>query len=223
MVPPSPTNLAAGAFNETEDLNQCFMKSAKTVESYIDSKPEWTEALVLLHGIMNETSLEETIKWGMPVYTMKNKNVAGFSAFKSFVGIWFFQGVFLKDPAGKLINAQEGVTKGLRQWRFAGADEIRENRETILLYLEEATRNQLEGKEIKPDRNKPVEVPVELKEAFSNESSLEACFNALSLSKRREYSEYISQAMREETRHKRLEKILPMIRQGIGLNDKYAR
>ncbi len=33
---------------------------------------------------------------------------------------------------------------------------------TILAYLEEAIRNQEEGKEIKPDRNKPVEISLEM-------------------------------------------------------------
>jgi uncharacterized protein YdeI (YjbR/CyaY-like superfamily) len=76
----------------------------------------------------------------MPVYALKGKNVAGFSAFKSWAGIWFFQGVFLKDEKGVLINAQEGTTKGLRQWRFKSAGEIRSHRDTILAYLEEANR-----------------------------------------------------------------------------------
>ena len=60
-----------------------------------------------------ETELLETIKWGVPVYTLNDKNVLGMGAFKSYVGIWFFQGAFLDDPQKKLINAQEGKTKAL--------------------------------------------------------------------------------------------------------------
>ena len=48
----------------------------------------------------------------------------GIGACKSYSGIWFFNGVFLKDKQKKLINAQEGVTKALRQWRFSSVDEI---------------------------------------------------------------------------------------------------
>lgn len=103
------------------------MKLITTVESYINSKKEWSESLILLQEIFRSVSLDETIKWGMPTYTLKNKNVVGFSAFKSYVGIWFFQGVFLKDPAKKLINAQEGVTRGQRQWRFQNYSEIKKN------------------------------------------------------------------------------------------------
>jgi len=159
----------------------------------------------------------------MPVYTLKDKNVAGFSAFKSWTGIWFFQGVFLKDEARVLINAQEGTTKGLRQWRFKSADEIRSQQNIILSYLEEAIQNQTDGKEIKADKNKPLVIPMELEHVFNQNPALKDSFNALSLSKKREYAEHVGSAKREETRQQRLEKIIPMVLEGIGMSDKYRK
>lgn len=194
-----------------------------SVESYIASKKEWAEALNLLQEIFSVVELKETVKWGIPTYTLNNKNVASFSAFKSYVGIWFFQGVFLKDPAGKLINAQEGVTRGQRQWRFQSPEEIRDNRELILQYLEEAIQNQKDGKVIKAQRNKVLDVPPELQYVLNKDPLLKDGFDALSASKQREYCEYLAEAKREETRRRRLEKICPMILQGVGLNDKYKK
>ena len=199
------------------------MKRAKSVEEYIHLGGEWQESLLLLRELLQSTSLVETVKWGMPVYTLNNKNVAGFSAFKSWTGIWFFQGVFLKDPEGVLINAQEGTTKGLRQWRFSSAGEISKYRSSILAYLEEAIQNQEAGKEIKPDRNKTLVIPEELESALKSDPSLKDSFEALSLSKRREYAEHVGSAKREETRQQRLQKIIPMIREGIGMSDKYRK
>lgn len=197
------------------------MIKASSVDEYISLGGEWQESLILLRELLQKSGLTETVKWGMPVYTLNNKNVAGFSAFKSWTGIWFFQGVFLKDPQGVLINAQEGTTKGLRQWRFSSAEEIRKNGSTILAYLEEATRNQEAGKEIKPDRNKALVMPEELDQAFRSNPSLKESFEALSFGKKREYAEHIGSAKREETRQQRLQKVIPMILEGIGLNDKY--
>lgn len=199
------------------------MKAIASVELYIDSKKEWAESLILLREIMKATRLQETIKWGIPTYTLNNKNVLSFSAFKSYVGIWFFNGAFLEDSAKKLINAQEGVTRGQRQWRFQSCHEIRENKELIIKYLEEAIRNQDAGKEIKPQRAKALEIPGELQNALQNNPGLTDRFNSLSLSKQREYSEYISQAKQEKTRLKRIDKICPMIMEGVGLNDKYKK
>jgi uncharacterized protein YdeI (YjbR/CyaY-like superfamily) len=58
----------------------------------------WVEELELLYSIVRSTELEETVKWGGPCFTINGKNVLGIGGFKSYVGIWFHQGVFLKDP-----------------------------------------------------------------------------------------------------------------------------
>lgn len=199
------------------------MRRASSVDEYISLGGEWQESLILLRELLQKSRLTETVKWGMPVYTLNNKNVAGFSAFKAWTGIWFFQGVFLKDPEKVLINAQEGATKGLRQWRFSSAEEIRKQGSKILAYLEEATRNQEAGKEIKPDRNKALIIPQELEQAFRSNPSLKESFEALSLSRRRDYAEHVGSAKREETRQQRLHKVIPMILEGIGMNDKYKK
>ena len=89
------------------------MKGAKNAEEFILSNPQWQEALILLRDIFLSTGMEETIKWGVPVYTFEGKNVAGMACFKSYIGIWFYQGALLADKAQKLVNAQEGITKAL--------------------------------------------------------------------------------------------------------------
>lgn len=195
------------------------MQKNKSVEEFISKKEEWKEALEILRSIMLTTEMEETIKWGIPVYTINGKNVIGIGAFKSYVGIWFYQGVFLEDKAKKLLNAQEGKTKGLRQWRFNTTDEI--DKKLILQYVKEAIRNQKDGKEIKPERSKTIEIPSELLTALNANDNLKKSFEQLTPFKQKEYAEYITTAKREATRISRLEKISPMILDGIGLNDKY--
>lgn len=199
------------------------MRRASSVDDYIAGANAWKESLLLLRQIFQSTELMESLKWGMPVYTLNNKNVAGFSAFKSWTGIWFYQGVFLKDQAGVLINAQESTTRAMRQWRFSSAQEIRDSRDTIRAYLREAIYNQQQGKEIKPQRNKALLIPKELEQAFREDPALKDSFNALSLSRKREFAEHVSSAKREDTRQRRLELIIPMILEGIGLSDKYRK
>ncbi len=195
------------------------MLKNKSVEEFITKKPNWKEALEVLRGIMLSTEMKETIKWGAPVYTINNKNVIGLGAFKSYGGIWFFQGVFLKDTSNVLVNAQEGKTKGLRQWRFKGVDGIDKNK--VLQYVKEAIQNQKDGKEIKPTKSKDVKFPLELSNALKSDSDFKQCFEELTPFKQKEYIEYIATAKRETTKLSRLEKIIPMINSGVGLNDKY--
>jgi uncharacterized protein YdeI (YjbR/CyaY-like superfamily) len=195
------------------------MKRFKTVDEYISSRKDWAGELTLLREILTQTELEETVKWGAPVYTIANKNVVGLGAFKSYVGLWFFQGVFLADEHKVLISAQEGKTRGLRQWRFRGSREIDDS--LITQYVLEAIENAKQGKEIKPEKREPVAVPVELQKAPNEDAVLEDCFGQLSPYKQREYAEHIGGAKREATRIDRLEESIPLIREKKGLNDRY--
>ena len=121
----------------------------------------------------------------------------------------------------KLINAQEGKTKALRQWRFNSVKEIEAESKTIKQYLEEAIQSQKAGKEIKPAKKSPAAIPELFNEAFKKNAKLKKSFDQLTPFKQREYCEYIAEAKRETTKISRLEKIVPMILKKNGLNEKY--
>lgn len=99
-------------------------KEKKSVEEIISKMKPWVNEVTLLREIVLSTGFEETIKWGGPTYVDDGKNVLGIGAFKKYATIWLYHGVFLSDPKKVLINAQEGITKGLRQWRFTSIEEI---------------------------------------------------------------------------------------------------
>lgn len=195
------------------------MKKVDSVEEYIEANSHFSEALTLLRSIVNSTELEETVKWNSPVYEIHGKNVLGFGAFKHHFGIWFFNGVFLKDEQNLLVASSES-TKGLRQMRFESIKDI--DKSAVLSYVKEAIENQKLGKELKPEKKgKNVSIPVEIQERFDKDAELHMRFEELTPSKQREYVEYITIAKREETKQSRLNKISPMIKKGIGLNDAY--
>lgn len=197
------------------------MQRYKSVEDYLDGHAEWRSLLESLRNIMNACEVEETVKWGQPCYTHAGKNLVGIGAFKEFVSVWFFQGALLRDEQGVLVNAQEGRTRAMRQWRFQAVEEIDEP--LLRAYVDESIENQQQGKEIKAEKKKPVKVPDELAGALAADRDAGEQFNALTPGKQREYTEYIAAAKRAETRTRRLEKVLPMIRAGHGLNDKYKK
>lgn len=196
------------------------MKKVNSVEEYIEVNSKWLEELTILRNIMLSTELVETLKWSAPVYTLDGKNVVGLGAFKNHFGVWFFNGVFLKDAKKLLVNAQEGKTKALRQMRFESIDDIDKN--AVLSYVKEAIDNQKSGKEVKQDRSKKVTIiPDELQKELDKNNDYKISFDKLTPGKQRKYCEYIATAKRETTKQNRLEKIRPMILSGIGLNDRY--
>ena len=194
-------------------------ETIQTVYDYLDGAEQWQEELRRLREILVSTELEEAVKWGAPCYTHNGKIVVGIGGFKSYVGLWFWQGALLADPHNVLINAQEGRTKAMRQWRFSSLKEIRVRK--IKAYVSEAISLQEKGLEIKADRNKPLKIPDELKNALSANGTVSECFLKFTRGKQREFADYISDAKRLETKLRRLEKIIPMIKSGVGLNDKY--
>ncbi|MBT3254074.1 MAG: hypothetical protein HN995_10435 [Candidatus Marinimicrobia bacterium] len=195
------------------------MYRAKSVNQYIQNQPHWAKALSKLRKALLELGLEETIKWGGPVYMYEKKNIVSIGGYKSFVSLWYYQGALLKDEKGLLVNAQEGITKAQRQMRFQHADEI--NIAVVKSYTLEAIDNQKAGKELKADTQKPLIIPDELEKILKTQAKLSSSFDALNLSKRREYADYISNTKRAETKLNRIEKITPMILNGVGLSDKY--
>jgi uncharacterized protein YdeI (YjbR/CyaY-like superfamily) len=195
------------------------MKRNTTVDEFISSSKEWNIELKKLRKIILKSDLEEAVKWGAPVYTYDNKNIGGIGAFKSYVGLWFFQGALLRNKNKKLVSAQEGVTKALRQWRFTSIDDIDEK--LILEYIKEAIKNQKSGKEIKQSKKSPIKVPKELADMLKRNQKLKKNFDQLTAFKQREYFNYIVEAKREETKFSRLGKIVPMILKGVGLHDRY--
>jgi len=195
------------------------VEKSEKIEAYYENEHPFMEGISNLREIALKTEAEEDFKWSIPVYTLNNKNVFGICKFKSHFGVWFFNGVFLKDPKKVLENAQEGKTKGMRHWKFQSLDEVDEK--VVLAYMKEALDNQKKGLEIKAEKNKKVAIPELLQSAFKKDSQLKTAFEKFTPYKQKEFSEYIAEAKQEKTKLRRLEKILPIIKQGIGLNDAY--
>ena len=193
--------------------------AVKDVDEYIEIHKYWQTELKQIRQMLQDTKLEETIKWGAPTYTLKDKNVAGLAAFKNHIALWFFNGDLLKQNTDLLLNAQEGKTKSLRQIRFEKGDEI--NTEVLLRYVLEAIENQKLKKTIKASRKQELIIPSELRAALKKDADLDESYCQLTSGKQREYADYINDAKREATRINRLKKIIPMIKKGVGLHDKY--
>ena len=185
-----------------------------------DKVNQWGEELALLREIIQKTELVETNKWGGEVYTINNKNVLGIGGFKNYFTLWFWNGVFLKDEAKILVNANEGVTKGLRQWRFTSAAEL--NEKLISHYIHEAIVNEKAGLSIKPEKREAMKCDF-FEGELKKDSKLKTAFEQFNPYKQKEFWELMATAKQEKTKVSRFEKIKPMILEGKGLNDKYRK
>lgn len=185
----------------------------------MQNNAQWKEELKILSNIISQFPFQSCIKWGAEVFTFNGKNVVSYGGFKNYFALWFFNGVFLKDTHNVLVNAQEGKTKSLRQWRFTSKEEI--NSKLIQQYLKEAIAIEKKGLRIHPEKFKSLPVPDLLLNALNSNKRLKTGFAKLTPGKQKEYILYLNEAKQEATRLTRLEKIKPLVLLGIGLNDKY--
>lgn len=208
-------------FPEKHTFEPNFSQKNSMPDNPMQNNSQWAEELELIATILSKTGLSSTIKWGAEVYTFNGKNIVSYGGFKNFVSIWFYNGVFLSDPYKVLVTASDGKTKSLRQWRFTSADQIAESK--ILEYVREAVELEQKGLKLSPEKHQPVEIPEPLASALQSDTSLKSAFEKLTSGKQKEYCLYLAEAKQEATKFTRLEKITPMILQGIGLNDKYKK
>ncbi|MDF0706440.1 YdeI/OmpD-associated family protein [Flagellimonas okinawensis] len=195
------------------------MDKTKQLETYYNQDHPFRGGIAQLRRLALKTGAEETFKWSIPVYTVNGKNVFGICKFKTHFGIWFFNGVFLTDTKQVLENAQEGKTKGMRHWKFTSVNQVDDL--AVLDYMNEAIENQTKGLEIRPEKSKKLTIPDLLHHELEKNPDVKTNFKKLSPYKQKEFCEYIAEAKQEKTKLRRLEKILPMIKNGVGLNDGY--
>lgn len=200
------------------NINKLKDKQSGNWDRYRD---QWKLAEERMQQIIVQTSLKKEFKWGTDVYTFQGKNVVGWAGFKSFFSIWFYNGVFLNDTEKVLVNASEGKTKSLRQWRFTRFEDMDDRK--ILAYINESVQTIKDGKEIKPQKSAPKEAQGILKFALEADDQLHSAFYSLTPGKRKEYIDYIDEAKQEKTKQSRLQKIIPLVYQGKGLHDQYKR
>lgn len=199
------------------------MEKAEKIEKYYSEEHQFKEAIGILRGLALKTNMEETFKWMFPTYMINGKNVIAICKFKNHFGIWFFNGVFLGDPNNVLENAQEGKTLAMRHWKFYAENEV--DKTIVLSYINEAIDNEKKGLKLIPKKKIPIKIiiPEELKASLNANTEAKTAFEKLSPYQRKEYSEYISTAKQEKTKASRLQKIIQMIVDGKGLNDKYRK
>ena len=171
-----------------------------------------------MRAIVLQCNLKEEIKWGVPVYTLNDKNIITVNALKDSANIVFFKGVLLKDE--HKILQQQGNIQLSRIVKFTSINEIIALQDVLLEYIHEAIEIEKSGKKL--ETPKPtMEIPDELTQVFEEEPEFKNAFYKLTPGRQRSYIIHFSQAKQSETRLARIHKNKDLIFKGIGFNDKY--
>lgn len=188
------------------------------VESYFRRAQKWQAESVKLREIALGCRLTEELKWGKPCYTLEGKNIVLIQGFKEYCALLFFKGALLKDAKGILVRPGEN-SQSSRQVRFTDSKQVVKLESALKAYIREAIEAEKSGSKVKLKKTAEFEVPEELRNKFDEMPALKAAFDALTPGRQRAYLLYFSGAKQSKTRASRVEKCMPQILDGKGLND----
>jgi uncharacterized protein YdeI (YjbR/CyaY-like superfamily) len=187
------------------------------VDDFIVKVPKWREEMKALRRIVLDCGLDEEIKWNIPVYTHKGKNIVAVSGFKEYCALAFFKGALLQDSEG--ILKQPGKVQSGRMVKFTGEKEIAKLEPILKAYIFEAIEVEKAGLKIIKKKTSDYPVPEEFRKKLNKLPALKKAFNALTPGRQRGYLVYFAQAKQSKTRKTRIEKYISKILSGKGLLD----
>lgn len=188
------------------------------VDFFFDKPSKWQQEFKQLRTIILDCGLTEELKWGVPCYTFGGRNIVLIHGFKEYCAILFMKGALLQDTGGILIQQTKNV-QSARQVRFTGTREIVKIAPALKSYIYEAIEVERAGLKIAYKKTTEFELPVEFQNALKKTPALKKAFEALTPGRQRAYLFYFAQPRRSETRVSRIEKNIPHILEGKGLND----
>ncbi|MEI7585341.1 DUF1801 domain-containing protein [Runella sp.] len=189
-----------------------------TVDFYFHKATKWQEELEQLRKIVLDCGLTEELKWGVPCYTFQKGNVVLIHTFKEYCALLFFKGALLADANDILVQQTENV-QATRQIRFTHVREIVELKPTLKAYIFEAMEVEKAGLKVELKKTAEFTVSEEFQIKLDEFPVLKTAFEALTPGRQRAYLLHFSQPKQAKTREARVEKCLPPILNGKGLNE----
>lgn len=187
-------------------------------EFYFQNAEKWEKEVRQLRTIVLECGLDEAPKWGVACYMYHGKNVVLIHDFKEYFALLFPKGVLLADPEGLLIQQTENV-QAARQMRLTSLKQVIELEATIKAYIYEAIEVERAGLKVDMKKTADFHVAEEFQQKLDESPQLKSAFESLTPGRQKGYLLYFSAAKQAKTREARVEKYIPQILNGKGLED----
>jgi len=190
----------------------------RKVDLFLSREKSWREEFEKLRAIILDSDLTEELKWGQPCYTYGGKNILLIHGFKDYCAILFMKGALLEDANGILIQQTANV-QSARQIRFTNVREIVKLKTLLKSYIHEAIEVEKAGMKVELKKTTEYEIPEEFQVELAKSAALKKAYYKLTPGRQRAYLLYFSGAKQSKTREARVDKSVPAILEGKGLND----
>lgn len=190
-----------------------------SVDPWFAKARPWQAEIARLREILLECDLGEELKWGKPTYTADGANIVLIMPLKETCALLFMKGALLEDPKGLLVQPGEN-SQSARQMRFTSAAGITKLKATIKRYVKQAVELEKAGAKVEFRKSTDLVYPKEFQDKLDRNSALREAFRALTPGRQRQYHLHFTGAKQAATREARIEKAIPLILDGLGLNDR---
>lgn len=188
------------------------------VEFYFTNEQKWQHEITKMRAIALSCNLTEELKWGTPCYTFNGNNIVLIHTFKEYCAFLFFKGALLNDTHDILIQQSKNV-QAARQIRFTNLAQIVEQEALLKTYIFEAIEVEKAGLKVTLKKTTEYAIPEEFQLKLNENMALKKAFEALTPGRQRAYLLHFAQPKQTKTREARIEKCIPQIFEGKGLND----
>jgi uncharacterized protein YdeI (YjbR/CyaY-like superfamily) len=188
------------------------------VDFYFSKAKNWQEEIKKLRNIILSCGLTEELKWGCPSYSFEKANIVLIHVFKEYCAVLFFKGALLQDAKSILIQQTANV-QSARQARFTNVKEITKIAPVLKAYIYEAIEVEKAGLKVALKKTTEYKIPEEFEIKLTKNQALKKAFAALTPGRQRAYLLHFTAPKQTKTRESRIEKCIPQILKGKGLND----
>jgi uncharacterized protein YdeI (YjbR/CyaY-like superfamily) len=188
-----------------------------SVDAFLCRAKSWRGEIEKLRSILRDCGLDEDIKWGKPCFSFEGANVAIIQPFKEHCSLMFFKGALLEDTHG-LLRSQGANTQSALRLEFTREAQI--TKAVLKAYVKQAIAVEQAGLKVDFKAKRELEMPDELTQILKKNRSLAKAFDALTPGRQRAYVLHFTGAKQSQTRTARIQKCIPMILAGLGMNDR---
>lgn len=191
------------------------------IDAYIANAAPFAQPILeYIREVVHEAcpEVEETTKWSMPTFVYAGGILAGMAAFKQHASFGYWKHALVVG---------EGVERdGMGSYGKMASLKDLPPKKQLLAHIRKAMKLNEDGvktpgtrKAAKP--KSPPDAPADLLAALKKNKAAKAVFDGFPPSARRDYVDWIVEAKREETRHKRLAQAVEWLAEGKRRHWKY--
>lgn len=186
------------------------MARISKVDAYIEAAEPFAQPILshvrdLVHQALPEA--EESLKWGVPYFTVNGKNAVGMASFKKHASV--------------IVCSDEVAGGGMGNFgKLTSVEELPDD-ETLMARFRESAIAVQSSKTSRPKPKPALDTPDDLAAAIDATDGARAVFDAFTDAQRRDYIEWITSAKREATRAKRVATAAEWIGEGKRRNWKF--